>query len=68
MILGWRLGAFWLVDSEADLLRNTALGHASGVEAPEFEAVSRRLSFRIGIFRSTVSGETLDVNPGPGEV
>ena len=55
-----------LVDSEADLLRTTAMWHASGVEAPEFEAVTRRLSFRTGIFRSTVSGEILDVNPGRG--
>lgn len=46
--LGWRLGALWLIDAESDALRNAAFWCATGVEAPEFEAASRRLAFRMG--------------------
>jgi signal transduction histidine kinase/CheY-like chemotaxis protein len=46
--LGWKLAALWLVDTELDVLRNTAFWRAPGVEAPEFEAASLRLSFRSG--------------------
>jgi PAS domain S-box-containing protein len=46
--LGWRLGALWLVDAESRLLRNAVFWRATGFEAPDFEAASRRRSFRMG--------------------
>ncbi len=46
--LGWRLGSLWLVDVESEGLRNAAFWRSKGIEAPEFEAASRRLVFRVG--------------------
>jgi two-component system cell cycle sensor histidine kinase/response regulator CckA len=46
--LGWRLGALWLVDADSNALRNGAFWRAASVEVAEFEAVSRRLTFRKG--------------------
>jgi PAS domain S-box-containing protein len=46
--LGWRLGALWLVDAEAEVLRNIAFWRAPGVEAPTFERATRELSVRRG--------------------
>jgi PAS domain S-box-containing protein len=46
--LGWKLGALWLVDAEFEALRNAAFWCTTGVEAREFEAASRRLSFPRG--------------------
>ncbi len=46
--LGWRLGALWLVETESRMLRNATFWHATGFEAPDFEAACRRISFRLG--------------------
>lgn len=46
--LGWKLGALWLADAESETLRNAAFWRATGIEAPEFEAASRQLTFRMG--------------------
>ncbi|MBI4474050.1 MAG: PAS domain S-box protein [Acidobacteria bacterium] len=46
--LGWRFGAFWLMDSEAQALRCTAFWRAPRVDASELEAASRRILFRAG--------------------
>lgn len=46
--LGWKIGALWLVDAESEALRIAAFWRATGAEAGEFEAASRRLSFRMG--------------------
>lgn len=46
--LGWRVGALWLVDTETQVLRNTAFWQGSGVAAPDLEAASRLASFPKG--------------------
>ncbi len=46
--LGWSLGALWHVDGAAGVLRCVEIWHASSVEAPEFEQLSRNLTFRQG--------------------
>jgi PAS domain S-box-containing protein len=46
--LGWGLAALWLVNPASEALRSIAFWRAAGVEAHEFEAASRRLSFSRG--------------------
>jgi PAS domain S-box-containing protein len=47
--LGWSVGAIWTVDKQAKVLRCMELWHAPSVNIPEFEAVSRRTAFPLGL-------------------
>jgi len=47
--LGWDVGALWRVDREAGALRCVELWHKSSIEVPEFERVSRELTFVPGL-------------------
>jgi PAS domain S-box-containing protein len=47
--LGWDLGAVWRMDSKAHVLRCTELWRTSRVEAVQFEAATRKSTFRPGI-------------------
>ncbi len=46
--LGWEVGTFWSVDRDAGVLRCHGFWHAPGIDAREFEAVSRRTVLRPG--------------------
>ena len=46
--LGWDLGAWWLIDREAGLLRCTELWRTPSVEAALFEAATRATTFAPG--------------------
>src|SRR5262249_57085478 len=46
--LGWDLGAWWLLDREAGVLRCAELWRAPSVQAPEFEAATRARTFPRG--------------------
>jgi two-component system, sensor histidine kinase and response regulator len=46
--LDWQYGTFWRIDREADLLRCVDTWCAPASPFPEFDAVSRRLTFRRG--------------------
>src|SRR3979490_2895541 len=47
--LGWDVGALWRVDREAEALRCVELWHKASIEVPEFERVSRELTFVSGL-------------------
>jgi PAS domain S-box-containing protein len=47
--LGWDVGALWRVDREAEALRCVELWHKASIEIPEFERVSRELTFVAGL-------------------
>src|SRR5712671_8127136 len=47
--LGWDVGALWRVDREAEVLRCVELWHKASIEVPEFERVSRELTFVPGL-------------------
>src|SRR5258708_4080487 len=47
--LGWDVGALWRVDREAGALRCVELWHKASIEVPEFERVSRELTFVPGL-------------------
>ncbi|MGH9384776.1 MAG: response regulator [Vicinamibacterales bacterium] len=47
--LGWEHGAFWTVDQEADVLQCVETWHPPSNSFPEFDAISRRTTFRRGI-------------------
>jgi PAS domain S-box-containing protein len=46
--LGWGVGALWTLDREAQALRFVDAWHASGVDAREFERLSRERAFTRG--------------------
>jgi serine phosphatase RsbU (regulator of sigma subunit) len=46
--LGWDVGAVWLVDSTARVLRCVEVWHATGVEMPTFERLTRQMTFALG--------------------
>src|SRR5215831_13229701 len=46
--LGWKVGTLWLVDAETKMLRNAGFWHAPDAAAPEFEAVCRRMTVKMG--------------------
>jgi PAS domain S-box-containing protein len=46
--LGWDRGSLWRIDLEAGVLRHTALWHAPSVVAPQFDAATRKMTFRPG--------------------
>jgi PAS domain S-box-containing protein len=46
--LDWQYGAFWRIDREADLLRCVDTWCAPSSPFPEFDTVSRRITFRRG--------------------
>ena len=46
--LGWEHGALWTIDREADALRCARIWTAPAVQFPEFDAVSRSLTFARG--------------------
>jgi serine phosphatase RsbU (regulator of sigma subunit) len=47
--LGWDAGAFWVLDRDLGALRCVELWHEPGLEATEFERLSRQSTFRSGI-------------------
>ena len=47
--LGWDVGALWRVDREAEALRCVELWHKASIEVPEFEKVSREITFVPGL-------------------
>src|SRR5207253_9705420 len=46
--VGWEWGALWKVDREADVLRCERIWHAPDLEAAEFDAISRDMTFTQG--------------------
>src|SRR4029453_8235277 len=46
--LGWELGAWWRLDREAGVLRCAELWRPPSVEAPQFEAATRAITFSRG--------------------
>ena len=49
LTLGWEHGALWTVDRETDGLRCTEMWTSPSASFPEFDALSRRTTFRRGI-------------------
>ncbi len=47
--LGWEFGALWRIDREADLLRCVDTWRASVADFPEFDRVSREMTFTRGV-------------------
>ena len=47
--LGWDVGALWIIDRDAVVLRCIEVWHTATVEIPAFEQVSRLLTFSAGI-------------------
>ncbi|WP_421656390.1 ATP-binding protein [Leptothermofonsia sp. ETS-13] len=47
--LGWDLGEFWTVDSQANVLRYVANWHPPDCDLSEFEAVSQKTTFASGV-------------------
>src|SRR5882757_1998274 len=47
--LGWDVGALWRVDRETEAMRCVELWHKASIEVPEFERVSRELTFVPGL-------------------
>src|ERR1700754_661892 len=47
--LGWDVGLLWRVDREAGVLRCVELWHEASIEVPEFERVSRAITFGPGL-------------------
>ncbi|HEX8492956.1 MAG TPA: GAF domain-containing protein [Pyrinomonadaceae bacterium] len=46
--LGWQVGALWIVDREADVLRCVKAWHQPAMEVAEFETLSRERTFTRG--------------------
>jgi PAS domain S-box-containing protein len=46
--LGWDLGAVWRIDPKAGVLRCAELWRTSSIEAAQFEAITRKSTFRSG--------------------
>ena len=46
--LGWDVGAVWLVDPNAGVLRCVEVWHATDVEMPTFERLTRQMTFARG--------------------
>ena len=46
LTLGWEHGALWTVDRETDGLRCTEMWTSPSASFPEFDALSRRTTFR----------------------
>ena len=46
--LGWEHGALWTIDREADALRCTRIWNSPQVRFPEFDTVSRSITFQRG--------------------
>ncbi|MEK7732655.1 MAG: PAS domain S-box protein, partial [Planctomycetota bacterium] len=47
--LEWDIGELWAVDSESNVLRLGESWHLPSVKAPEFEAMSRKMTFSPGV-------------------
>ena len=47
--LGWGVGALWRIDAQADLLRCVDVWHKPTVPIPEFEAITRQITFAKGV-------------------
>lgn len=47
--LGWDLGAIWIMDQEANVLRCVNLWHSPNVNVAEFEEVTRNITFAPGV-------------------
>jgi PAS domain S-box-containing protein len=47
-ILDWEVGALWKVDSKAKLIRNVDICHATAKSTPEFDRLTRELTFEKG--------------------
>ncbi|MDE2216812.1 MAG: PAS domain S-box protein [Planctomycetota bacterium] len=47
--LEWDIGELWAVDSESNVLRLVESWHLPSVKAPEFEAMSREITFSPGV-------------------
>jgi two-component system, sensor histidine kinase and response regulator len=47
--LGWEFGALWRIDREADVLRCVTTWRASATDFPEFDRVSREMTFSRGL-------------------
>src|SRR5271157_335666 len=47
--LGWEAGDLWQIDREAKVLRCVEFWRAPSFACPEFEAVSRRITFKSGV-------------------
>jgi len=47
--MGWQLGALWVVDAPANVLRCVATWHASDARVSEFEAATQQRAFGPGI-------------------
>jgi two-component system, sensor histidine kinase and response regulator len=47
--LNWEHGALWTIDSAADVLRCVDLWNSPSIKFPEFDAISRTMTFRRGI-------------------
>ncbi|MCM8811655.1 MAG: PAS domain S-box protein [Candidatus Omnitrophica bacterium] len=48
-VLDWDVGAIWLVDEAANVLRCAGFWHSPAVTVAEFEDISRRITFNPGI-------------------
>lgn len=46
--LGWDLGAFWCLNTDKNELKCAGIWHTSGLTIPEFEALSRSITFKKG--------------------
>lgn len=44
-ILDWEVGALWKVDSQAEVIRNVDICHATAKSTPEFDRLTRELTF-----------------------
>ena len=47
--LGWDVGAFWRVEDDAQVLRCVAVWNEPAVRAPEFAAMTRRITLGPGV-------------------
>lgn len=47
--IGWEVGAFWIVDAPAQVMRLVELCHATSMETPEFDHLTRNLVFEKAI-------------------
>jgi PAS domain S-box-containing protein len=47
--LGWDMGAVWILDSEAGVLLCLEFWRAPAIEAPAFEALTRKMAFTSGV-------------------
>ena len=47
--LGWEVGALWIVDRQAQVLRCVDFWHTPSAPVKKFEAVSRKMTFALGL-------------------